>query len=88
MLTIGVSYEALRLPTIHPQPHDIAMDFVVTEAGIYRAGGSPITLIDAAPLFVTQISPFGATATERGAVPTVMILILAFVVASNTLTDF
>lgn len=48
VLTIGVSYEALRLPTIHPQPHDIAMDFVVTEAGIYRAGGSPLALIDTA----------------------------------------
>ncbi len=39
VLAIGVSYEALRLPTIHPQPHDIPMDFVVTEAGAWRAGG-------------------------------------------------
>ena len=38
VLAIGVSYEALRLPTIHPQAHDIPMDFVVTEAGAYRAG--------------------------------------------------
>lgn len=35
-LTIGVAFEVLRLDSVHPQPHDIAMDFVVTEAGIYR----------------------------------------------------
>jgi 5-formyltetrahydrofolate cyclo-ligase len=34
--TIGVGFELGRLPTIHPQPHDIAMDFVVTEAGRFR----------------------------------------------------
>jgi hypothetical protein len=39
VLAVGVSYEALRLPTIHPQPHDIPMDFVVTEAGVWRGGG-------------------------------------------------
>jgi hypothetical protein len=38
----------LRLSTIHPQPHDIPMDFVVTEAGIYRAGGRKLTPLDAA----------------------------------------
>jgi 5-formyltetrahydrofolate cyclo-ligase len=30
---IGVGYELGRLETIHPQPHDIPMDAVVTEAG-------------------------------------------------------
>lgn len=35
-LVVGVGYEALRIATIHPQPHDIAMDVVVTE----RAGGT------------------------------------------------
>jgi len=48
VLAIGVSFEALRLPTIHPQPHDIPMDFVVTEAGIYRAGGETLALLSAA----------------------------------------
>lgn len=48
VLAIGVSFEALRLPTIHPQPHDIPMDFVVTEAGIYRAGGRKLALLSAA----------------------------------------
>jgi 5,10-methenyltetrahydrofolate synthetase len=34
-LSIGVGTEAARLPTIHPQPHDIPMDFIVTEAGVH-----------------------------------------------------
>lgn len=45
-LAIGVAFEALRMPTIYPQPHDIPMDFVVTEAGIYRAGGEELERID------------------------------------------
>lgn len=48
MLAIGVSYEMLRVPTIHPQPHDIPMDFVVTEAGICAAAGATLTLLDKA----------------------------------------
>jgi len=35
-VTIGISYELARLDTIHPQPWDIAMDYVVTERGVYR----------------------------------------------------
>jgi 5-formyltetrahydrofolate cyclo-ligase len=31
---VGVGYEFSRLATIHPQPHDIAMDAIVTEAGL------------------------------------------------------
>jgi 5-formyltetrahydrofolate cyclo-ligase len=45
VLAIGVAYEALRLPTIYPQAHDIPMDFVVTEAGAYRAGGNELALL-------------------------------------------
>ena len=48
MVAIGVSYEILRLPTIYPQPHDVPMDFVVTEAAIYAAGGEPLVVLDAA----------------------------------------
>lgn len=40
MIAIGVSYEILRLTTIYPQPHDVPMDFVVTEAGIHVAGAA------------------------------------------------
>jgi 5,10-methenyltetrahydrofolate synthetase len=35
-VVIGVTYELAKMDTIHPQPWDIAMDFVVTERGIYR----------------------------------------------------
>jgi 5,10-methenyltetrahydrofolate synthetase len=34
-LAIGIAFEILRLENVHPQPHDIAMDFIVTEVGIY-----------------------------------------------------
>jgi 5,10-methenyltetrahydrofolate synthetase len=46
MIAIGVSYEMLRLETIYPQPHDIPMDFVVTEGGVYAVGGSPLERTD------------------------------------------
>ena len=36
-LKIAVGFELSRIPTIHPQPHDVSMDFVVTEAGIHAA---------------------------------------------------
>jgi 5-formyltetrahydrofolate cyclo-ligase len=32
---IGVGFELGRLATVHPQPHDLAMDAVVTEAGVF-----------------------------------------------------
>ena len=47
MVAIGVSYEMLRLPTIQPQPHDVPMDFVVTEAAVFAAGGKPLAKLDA-----------------------------------------
>ncbi len=33
---IGVGFELGRLPTIHPRAHDMAMDAIVTEAGVIR----------------------------------------------------
>ena len=33
---IGVSYELARMDSIHPQPWDIPVDWVVTERGVYR----------------------------------------------------
>lgn len=44
---IGVAYEIGRLPSIHPQPHDEAMDMVVTEAGVHTSvPGSPRDTVD------------------------------------------
>jgi hypothetical protein len=34
---IGVGYELGRLETIHPQGHDMPMDAIVTEAGVFEA---------------------------------------------------
>lgn len=47
-LVIGIGYESGRLDTIRPQPHDIPLDYVVTEAGAWLRG--PCGLEDAAPL--------------------------------------
>ena len=35
-LKIGVGRETSRIETIQPQPHDIAMDFVLTEKGVHE----------------------------------------------------
>lgn len=33
-LAIGIGFEAARLPTIYPQPHDIPLDLILTEEGL------------------------------------------------------
>jgi 5-formyltetrahydrofolate cyclo-ligase len=53
-LSIGVGYELGRLETLQPQPHDIAMDAIVTEAGLARSRDAvpqpdPFALIDEDP---------------------------------------
>lgn len=52
-LVIGVAHELARLPTIYPQSHDIPVDYVVTEAGIYRrdsdSRGSRLAFLGAPP---------------------------------------
>ena len=35
-LVIGIAHEQARMVTIHPQSHDIPMDYVVTERGSYQ----------------------------------------------------
>ena len=39
-VAIGIGFEAARLPTVFPQPHDAPMDLIVTEAGVQRRRGS------------------------------------------------
>ena len=34
LFKIGIGYATARLPTIYPQPHDIAMDLILTEDGV------------------------------------------------------
>lgn len=46
-VTIGISYELSRLDTIHPQPWDIPMDYVVTERGVYRRDAEGLAFLGA-----------------------------------------
>ncbi len=50
-LTIGVGYESSRLDTIHPLPHDVPMDAIVTEKEVrwLRYRGRPRQLRRSAP---------------------------------------
>lgn len=46
-VVIGTSYEFGRLDTIHPQPWDIPMDYVVTERGVYRRDADGLVFLQA-----------------------------------------
>ena len=47
-LTIGVGFELCRVATIRPQAHDMRLDAVVTEAGVFRTGESVAVGADSA----------------------------------------
>ncbi|MCX6945837.1 MAG: 5-formyltetrahydrofolate cyclo-ligase [Verrucomicrobiota bacterium] len=47
-LKICIAHELARVPTIHPQPYDVPMDFVVTEAGIQAVETGGLLRVDAA----------------------------------------
>jgi 5,10-methenyltetrahydrofolate synthetase len=47
-LTIALAFELSRIPSSDPQPHDILMDFVITEAGIAAAVPGGLEAVDAA----------------------------------------
>ena len=42
-VAIGVGFELSRIETIQPQAHDIAMDFVVTQDGLWRVDAGTLT---------------------------------------------
>ena len=46
---IGIAYEQAFLKTIYPQPHDIPVDFVVTERGVYRREPQGLKFLDSPP---------------------------------------
>jgi 5-formyltetrahydrofolate cyclo-ligase len=48
-VVIGIAYESAHLDTIHPQPYDVPMDWVVTERGIYRRDGGRLEFLGAPP---------------------------------------
>jgi 5,10-methenyltetrahydrofolate synthetase len=45
-LALALARETSRMDTIHPQPWDIPMDFVITEDGIHVAGGQPLRRVE------------------------------------------
>jgi 5,10-methenyltetrahydrofolate synthetase len=45
-LKIGVAFEISRMETIHPQPHDVPMDFIVTERFIYGVTADALVPMD------------------------------------------
>ncbi|MCC7083336.1 MAG: 5-formyltetrahydrofolate cyclo-ligase [Burkholderiales bacterium] len=45
-LKIAVAFEISRIETIYPQPHDIPMDFVVTEKGVAQVCDGKLVAID------------------------------------------
>ena len=45
-LKIGVAFEVSRMPTIHPQAHDIPMDYIVTENGIAQVADGRLVAMD------------------------------------------
>jgi len=47
-VAVGLAYECARMPSIQPQPHDIAMDFVVTEAGVHAVRDGRLEILMAA----------------------------------------
>ena len=60
---IGVAYEEAYLKTIQPQPHDIPVDFVVTERGVYRREKEGLKFLDnpegysSPPCYAGEIAP-------------------------------
>jgi len=42
-LAIGVGFDTGRLETIHPQPHDVPMDLIVTERQVFRGSAAMTT---------------------------------------------
>ena len=58
---IGIAYERAFLRTIHPQPHDIPVDLVVTERGVYRREPQGLKFLDQAfaspPCYAGEIAP-------------------------------
>ena len=47
-ITIATAFEISRVPTTHPQSHDILMDLVVTEAGVQGLEGRVLQQLDLA----------------------------------------
>ncbi len=61
---IGVSYELARMASIHPQPWDVPMDYVVTERGVYRRDAQELVFLGA-PGPTSELASPVCSADER-----------------------
>lgn len=53
-LKIGVAFEVTRISSIRPQSYDIVMDYVVTEAGLYRVQAEGLVRLSAGTAIAPQ----------------------------------
>jgi len=63
-LVIGLGYECQFIETIHPLEHDIPLDYMVTERGLYRRSGEVLRFEDvqgpgfsSPPCYASEIAP-------------------------------
>ncbi|WP_205617144.1 5-formyltetrahydrofolate cyclo-ligase [Pelomicrobium methylotrophicum] len=61
-IAVAVAFEMQRLPDLLAQPHDIPMDFIVTEAGVRLVDGGHARFVDPS----TARTHFAALAQARG----------------------
>jgi 5-formyltetrahydrofolate cyclo-ligase len=66
-VVIGISYEQARLDTIHPQPWDIPVDYLVTERGVYRRDPEGLAFLGA-PQAADDPSPLSSPVCYAGEV--------------------
>ena len=59
-LKIGVGFELSRIASIDPQAHDIAMDFMVTEAAVYRVAHGGLRAMGSAADVRRELRAIGA----------------------------
>lgn len=67
VLAIGVGYASARLATISPQPHDIPMDFIVTETNLYACDGGALRAVTPAEAAAAVDRLFAIRALPRRA---------------------
>lgn len=65
VVAVGIGFEFARLASIEPQPHDIAMDFVVTEAGVHAASPNGLQRLEPAAAAARVQALFAARGLPR-----------------------
>ncbi len=64
-LIIGIAYASAKLATVHPQPHDVPMDFIVNEEGIFRSVNGNLQRLDIAEARRVAVNVAEARGTLR-----------------------